>query len=120
MKLTRDELKRLLPEASDALLDANAQDPGEITELECDNEASPRAAPQRTYKMEGKFLVRITSFRKRLLDEDNLCGKFYCDMLRYCGAIPGDAPQQTSIETRQSKIGSKENEEILVEVFRLQ
>lgn len=50
-----------------------------------------------------RVLVRVTSFRKRLLDEDNLCEKFHVDCLRYSGLIEGDDPQRTKIEVRQVK-----------------
>ena len=51
----------------------------------------------------GKFVVRITSFRKRLLDEDNLAVKYHVDALRYAGIIPNDAPDKTHIEVSQIK-----------------
>lgn len=49
------------------------------------------------------YVIRITSFRSRLIDSDNLCGKWHCDALRYAGIIPSDAPDRARIETAQIK-----------------
>jgi len=67
-----------------------------------------------------RFLVIITSHRRRLLDEDNLCGKYHCDLLRYSGILPSDAPGQTQIQNRQVKVASKEDEKTVIEVTLLQ
>jgi len=67
----------------------------------------------------GKFLVRVTSFRVRLLDEDNLCEKYHVDCCRYAGIIPGDDPGKAKIETGQVKVRSKSEERVLIEVVKL-
>jgi hypothetical protein len=64
----------------------------------------------------GKFLVRVTSFRRRLLDEDNLAEKYHVDCCRYAGLLPSDAPQKAKIEVAQQKVGMKEDEYTLVEI----
>lgn len=64
-----------------------------------------------------RFLVRVKSYRKRLLDEDNLCEKYFVDLLRNSGVIPSDAPGQTKIEVCQEKVGPKEPERTVIEVF---
>lgn len=64
-------------------------------------------------------LVRITSRRKRLLDEDNLVPKLAVDCLRYAGLLSGDEAGKTHIECRQEKIGKEEREETLIEIFSL-
>lgn len=66
-----------------------------------------------------RFLVRIKSFRKRLLDEDNLCEKYHCDLCRYAGALPSDAPGTATIEVTQEKVGPKEPERVEIEVWEL-
>jgi len=74
-------------------------------------------AKAQTQKADSRrFLVVITSYRRRLLDEDNLCGKYHCDLLRYAGILPSDAPGQTQIQNRQSKVKSKEDEKTVIEV----
>jgi hypothetical protein len=57
-----------------------------------------------------RFLVRVTSYRRRLLDEDNLCEKYHVDLCRYAGCVPTDAPGQTKIEVSQIKVKTKEEE----------
>lgn len=66
-----------------------------------------------------RFLVRITSVRRRLIDEDNLCEKYVVDCARYAGAIPDDSPGTTRIETRQLKAEKEEDERTIVEIFEL-
>jgi hypothetical protein len=63
-----------------------------------------------------KFLVRFTSYRVRLLDEDNLCEKYHCDLLRYCGLLRDDEPGQARIVTTQEKVRTKAEERTEVEI----
>jgi len=64
----------------------------------------------------GRFRVRITGYRRRLLDPDNLCAKYFVDCLRYAGLIPNDREQDITLEVGQIKVAKKENErtEILI------
>ncbi len=64
----------------------------------------------------GRVLIRVTSFRVRLLDEDNLCEKFHVDCCRYAGLLSSDAPGQTKIETGQVKVRRKDQEHVLIEI----
>ena len=67
----------------------------------------------------GRVLVRVTSHRKRLIDEDNLCEKFVVDCCRYAGLIPGDAPGQTKIEVAQVKVAKGEYEHVEVSISKI-
>jgi len=64
----------------------------------------PLAAGQAKEGDPAFYLVRITSFRSRLIDSDNLCGKWHCDSLRYAGILPSDAPDKALIQTTQVKV----------------
>lgn len=66
-----------------------------------------------------RFLVRVTSVRRRLIDEDNLCAKYVVDCCRNAGLIPDDCPATTRIETTQRKAGKEEQEHTLIEIFDL-
>jgi hypothetical protein len=66
-----------------------------------------------------RFLVRVTSHRRRLLDEDNLCVKYHVDLCRYAGALPSDAPGTATIEIHQEKVGPKEAERVDIQIYRL-
>lgn len=80
-------------------------------------------APLEKEKVQGpdirRFLVRITSVRKRLIDEDNLCEKYHVDLCRYAGIISGDEAGKTKIETAQRKAEKGEDEKVLIQVFDL-
>jgi len=96
-----------------------AQDSRTTSELESDSGHAPLGQKKVQGQAGPGFLVRTTSIRKRLLDEDNLCAKYSTDLLRYCGAIPDDSPQQVKIETSQRKAEKGEEEHTLIEVYNL-
>lgn len=56
--------------------------------------------------------IVIVSYRKRLIDPDNLCGKFHIDALRYCGVIEDDTAKHVVIEMSQEKVKRDERTEI--------
>lgn len=64
-----------------------------------------------------KFLVRVTSYRVRLLDEDNLCEKYHVDLCRYAGLLRSDAAGKARIVTTQEKVGSREDERTVIEIY---
>ena len=116
--MTKNEITRRFPNASAAFIAANLdpENAGPAAVVEHD----PGHAPLETEAVQGpdrrKFFVRITSFRRRLLDEDNLCEKYHVDLCRYAGAIPDDAPGQVKIEVGQVK---SKLEEVLIEIYEL-
>ena len=67
-----------------------------------------------------RFLVRVTSVRNRLIDEDNLCVKLVVDCCRYAGLIPGDSAGEAKIEAFQRKVGKGEAAHTIVEITKLQ
>jgi hypothetical protein len=77
-------------------------------ELECSAGHAPVEPLQTQAQDPGKHIVRVTSYRARLLDEDNLAEKWHVDALRYAGCIPDDAPAQTHIEVSQVKVAKKD------------
>lgn len=123
--MTTDELIRLFPHASAEFIRRNASDApnrdraslAPPTILERGYAAEPLEADQTQTRNTGKFIVRVTSFRVRLLDEDNLCEKYLVDGLRYAGALPSDAPDRCRIITTQAKVAKKADErtEIVIE-----
>ncbi len=60
--------------------------------------------------------VRITSFRVRLTDPDNLCPKYFIDALRYAGAIPDDRQEDIELTTTQEKVKTFSEERTLIEI----
>jgi hypothetical protein len=63
-----------------------------------------------------RVLVRVTSVRKRLIDEDNLAEKYHVDCCRYAGLIHGDEPSKTKIEVCQRKAEKGEAEHTILEI----
>ena len=65
----------------------------------------------------GRVLVRITSYRRRLLDPDNLTPKWFLDSCRYSRIISDDRPEDISLQLGQEKVKNKAEErtEILIQ-----
>lgn len=62
----------------------------------------------------GRVQVRVTSYRNRLLDPDNLCPKYFIDCLRYAEIIPNDREADIKLEVTQQK-AKEERTEITIE-----
>lgn len=116
--MTRDEILKRYPRASESFLRANATDGARPRPVVERSAGVGTLGPKKTKAVDPrKFLVRVTSFRRRLLDIDNLCEKFHVDCCRYAGILPSDAPGQTKIEVSQQKVASKEEERTEIEIL---
>ena len=93
--------------------------PGAPSELERIARHGALGALQIQKGIGGRFLVRVTAVRCRLLDEDNLCEKYHVDLCRYAGILPQDSPGTAKIEVCQRKADPGEQEAVTVEVFRI-
>lgn len=111
-----NDLARLFPNASPDLLARNS---GKVAKLE----RSAGHAPLEKKKVQGqtgqRFLVRVVSYRRKLLDEDNLCEKYHVDLCRYAGCLFGDEAGTTKIETSQVKVGKGEEEKVRIEIYQI-
>lgn len=96
-----------------------ADDTGTSSQLERTVENGALGEVQAQGGNSGRFLVRVISIRKRLLDEDNLCEKFHVDCCRYARILPKDSPGTTRIEVSQQKAEPGAQEEIKIEIYRL-
>jgi hypothetical protein len=65
----------------------------------------------------GRVLISITSYRRRLLDPDNLTPKWFLDSCRYSRIISDDRPEDISLQLGQEKVKTKAEErtEILIQ-----
>lgn len=66
-----------------------------------------------------RYDVCITSYRTRLLDPDNLSGKWFVDCLRHAGIIPDDTAAIVDYSIRQQKVATKAEEHTLVTITPL-
>lgn len=110
-----DDLPRKYQEQATLQLNAGGKAPGPITKSPVRNDILEQATGEK--QNTGRYLVRVVSYRRRLLDEDNLCCKFFVDSLRYTSCLPADSPNLCHIETSQVKVRlkSEERTEITVE-----
>lgn len=70
-------------------------------------------------KNPGRCAVRIISCRRRLIDPDNLCPKFFIDALRYEGVIAGDSAKHIVYSIEQRKVKSQKEERTIIEIILL-
>jgi len=116
-------LAELLDNASDETRRLNAGLAADgarpVAKLEPDSRAGTLGSKQVKGADRGRFYVRVTSYRKRLLDQDNLCEKYHIDLCRYAGALPDDAPGTAQIEVGQVKTGKGETERTEIEIWRI-
>ena len=57
-----------------------------------------------------RIQLRIVSYRRRLIDPDNLCPKYFIDCLRYAGFIFDDSETHITLVTSQEKVATKQEE----------
>jgi hypothetical protein len=132
--MTRDEFTSRFPHASEACIRANCSDavrraPGPPTV----RREPSRAQPQQTVfdaalgpaqgkaGYSGRVRIRIKSFRRFLLDPDNLAGgcKYFVDCCRYSGLVRGDSPADIEFAATQEKVRSKKEERTEIVIERL-
>lgn len=73
------------------------------TEPQCAVQDAPDAAVQGKKENSSRCRVSIVSYRKRLIDPDNLCPKHFIDSLRYLKIIEDDSAKHIVLEMRQEK-----------------
>lgn len=113
------DLKRLFPNISESVVALSVGDTGTAPKLERPTLDAALGPSQAQERHSGRFHIRITSVRTRLLDPDNLAEKYHLDCLRYAGIIPADTPEQISLETTQRRKAKGEDEKVIIEVWRL-
>lgn len=118
-----DEYKAMLANASQSTKRLNADietgDTGKVAKLESTPSDAPLAKGKVQKATSGRFFVSVKSYRRRLLDQDNLAEKYHVDLCRYCGALPADSPDQAQIEVSQEKASKSEQEKTVIEVWRI-
>lgn len=117
-------IKRLFKNPSASLLAANAHDYGQNTA----DGAPPGAEPQQAVRDEpvgakegkggnpGRVSVRVTSYRRRLIDPDNLCPKYFVDACRYSRLINDDSAAHIEFTAAQIKVATKDEERTEIEI----
>lgn len=68
-------------------------------------------------KNAGRVLVRVISYRRRLIDRDNLFAKYFIDACRYSGVIREDSAKEVEMDIDQEQVQTQEEErtEITIE-----
>lgn len=120
MNFTKDQLNNILKKKGYSVDEDHTQNTRKVAKLEYREKASLEGAAQAHESNPSKYVVRVTSVRKRLLDEDNICEKLTVDGLRYAGIIPSDAPDKTHIITTQRKVQKGETEHTLIEIEEIE
>jgi len=85
-------------------------------EPECPVGDDPLAEAQGEAENPRRISVCITSYRRRLIDPDNLCGKYHLDLCRYAGLIRDDSAKEIDFRITQEKVRTKEEEKTVIEL----
>ena len=64
----------------------------------------------------ARYGVRVTSYRVRPVDPDNLFAKWFVDALRYAGIIPDDRSVDIDYQITQEKVAKKIQEKTVIDV----
>lgn len=65
----------------------------------------------------ARVLVRVRSYRRKLLDRDNLFPKYFIDACRYSGLIRDDTARLVLIDCDQEKVETEEEERTEIELL---
>lgn len=110
-----EDIKRILPNASKSLIELNSRASSSIVESSVIHGALAEKKTQD--RNTGKRVVRITSYRTRLLDPDNLVGKWHLDSLRYARILYDDRPEDIDYQISQKKVNKKNQEKTLIQIY---
>lgn len=117
--MTENELRRRFPGASSSTIRRNqtggAPSSTKPEQVILDDPMGPAPGKESD---PGRVHVRVVSFRKQLIDPDNLCPKFFIDCLRYAGLIRDDRAQDIALEVSQTKVNSKDEERTEITLWR--
>lgn len=118
--MTRAQILKHFPNARESFIQRNLDPTHPIQNTIAQPPVQHVAAPTHARQEGGpdRFKVRITSFRCRLLDIDNLAGgsKFIIDALRYQGFIRDDSPDQIELSFAQIKVPKRTLEETVITI----
>lgn len=117
--MTAHELRRRFPFASEEFIQDNADGVAPAAEPQRSVSHESVAAPKGKAANPNRRLVRLTSYRLRLLDERNLTDKWFVDSLVYAGILYSDAPKDCQVEVEQCKVefAAEERTEITIEII---
>ncbi len=116
--MTKEQILALFPNASRGLLEANVQTHHLPQSPKPKRPAvhEPLAKEEGEGGYTGRILVRVTSFRRRLLDTDNVTPKYFIDCLRYCHVLRDDTEAEIDLRISQKKVRTKEEERTEIEI----
>lgn len=116
--MTRNELSRRYPNASESFLKQNSSDgvaPNAVAKP--DPQYEPVAEKAGTGSDDCFRFVLVTSHRVRLVDERNLYDKYFIDCLVRAGLLHDDSPRFCKIQVGQIKVEDPAAERTTIEIF---
>ncbi len=118
----KQNLKAKFPNASESFLKLNSKEENsnnnsrKVAKLESNLSYEPLAEEKLQRDVQERYIVRIESVRKHMLDTDNICSKYITDLLRYSYIISSDDFEQTTIQTTERKCMPEEQEHTKIEI----
>jgi hypothetical protein len=113
--MTTNEIKRLFPNASASTIAANSS---VVQDAQCErspgDEHVGEDAAEGCYQ--GRYTVRITSYRRRLCDADNVFPKHFLDALVESTLLRGDSPKEIDLEVVQQRVNDPWDERTEIDI----
>jgi len=114
MRVTKDWYEQYL--AKEAVRTAKNNSPAQTTLPERPVCHEPLATNKGETSHTSRIHVSIISYRRRLLDPDNLCPKYFIDCLRYAGFLQDDREEDITLQVSQVKVKGKDQERTEIEL----
>lgn len=114
--MNRAQLKQILPRASEETILLNSDVGLQDTQPQRSVRNESLAKKKREAKSSRRIIVSIVSYRNRLTDPDNLCGKFALDSLRYSSLLHDDREEDIVYQISQKKTLSRKEEKTLITI----
>lgn len=91
----------------------------EPEQVVCNEPVGEAAGKAEDAKSVSRRTVRITSYRMRLLDPDNLAGgcKYFLDCCKYSQLISNDREQDIELQVRQQRVRCKNQERTEIHII---
>lgn len=117
--MTRNELQRRYPNASESFLRRNFDRAGSAPDAvdKSDSVHEPVAGDARKIAYQSRCIIRLTSCRQKLCDERNLFDKHFVDALVEAGAFVDDSPQYVQVEVSQKLVQNDWEEATIIEII---
>lgn len=115
--MTSNELRRLFPNHPESFIRRNSDSSeAQSPKPEPIVRDEPVAEKNGEDRNSTRLHVRVTSYRRKLIDPDNLCPKYFIDCLRMAEYISDDSAKDITLQVEQFKVKTSGEERTEIEI----